>query len=360
MYSLKTKYKVSWRKHTLYFKKPSGTSRGILKKKDSYFIILEDEQNLSKKYIGECGLLKGLSIDTRPDYEDKLTEICNRIEYFLQKDHLKELYEFPSIQFGLEMLALELAAENPHILFPSSFTNGTAKQAINGLIWMGDASFMKQQIREKLDNGFNCIKMKIGAIDFDTELALLKSIRKEFNAKEIQLRVDANGAFLPDKALEKLKRLAELELHSIEQPIKAGQWEEMAALCADTPLDIALDEELIGVFSEEKKIACLSTIKPQYIILKPSLIGGIAGSETWIKTAEALDIDWWATSALESNLGLNAIAQWTYTKNSTLHQGLGTGQLYTNNFDSPLKVASGYISYKPNMTWNLQNLWKDE
>lgn len=210
-------------------------------------------------------------------------------------------------------------------LFPSEFTKGNKSISINGLVWMGDKAFMKTQIEEKLKTGFTCIKMKIGAIDFKTELNLLKSIRKEFSSKEIELRVDANGAFGSDEALEKLKQLSELDLHSIEQPIKQGQLEEMAKLCDVTPLPIALDEELIGVFSTEEKKQVLDIVNPQYIILKPSLIGGFKGSDTWIELAEKKDINWWITSALESNIGLNAIAQYTFSLQNNLPQGLGTG-----------------------------------
>jgi L-alanine-DL-glutamate epimerase-like enolase superfamily enzyme len=217
---------------------------------------------------------------------------------------------------------------------------------------MGPEAFMKKQIMERIDNGFGCIKLKIGAIDFQTELDLLKSIRKEFSANDIELRVDANGAFKPNETLEKLKRLSEYQLHSIEQPIKQGQLEEMAKLCAKTPLPIALDEELIGVFSEEKKKNLLEVIQPQYIILKPTLIGGWSGSDSWIKLAEAQSIPWWITSALESNVGLNAIAQYTFTKKNKMPQGLGTGSLFTNNFDAPLQVKNGTLRYKNNLNWN--------
>src|SRR5690554_3461599 len=216
---------------------------------------------------------------------------------------------------------------------------------------MGDETFMKQQISEKIKQGFNCIKMKIGAIDFTSEIELLKSIRKNFSAAEIELRVDANGAFKPKEALEKLKVLSDLDLHSIEQPIKQGQWQEMARLCEETPLPIALDEELIGIFFEEEKNKLLETINPQFIILKPSLIGGFRGSDSWINLAEKHSAGWWITSALESNIGLNAISQYTFTKNSILPQGLGTGSLYTNNIESPLLVSKGTLNYNPNIKW---------
>lgn len=342
--------KAFFKKHILNFKRPSGTSRGVLKTKETYFLILKTEHAVG---IGECGLLRGLSVDDRPDYEEKLQWVCDNIDLG-EKELYKALTEFPSIQFGLETAFKSLKSENPFILFPSEFTRESASIPINGLVWMGDAQFMKDQISEKLKQGFTCIKMKIGAIDFKTELALLKSIRKEFRASEVELRVDANGAFSPNEALEKLKLLSDLGLHSIEQPIKQGQWQEMARLCEETPLDIALDEELIGIFQENQKKSLLNTIHPQYIILKPSLIGGLRGSDSWINLAEKQEIGWWITSALESNVGLNAISQYTFKKNSKLPQGLGTGSLYTNNIESPLKVLNGTLNYNKSISWNLE------
>jgi o-succinylbenzoate synthase len=340
--------KATYQKYILNFKQASGTSRGVLKTKETWFLILEKDGKIG---VGECGLFRGLSIDDVPQYEDILKWTCLNIHLGLQV-LLDELYKFPSIQFGLETAFASFESESTFELFPSEFTNGTDNIPINGLIWMGTESFMKQQIKDKIEAGFSCIKMKIGAIDFQTELQLLKSIRKEFSSKDIELRVDANGAFLPSEALEKLKKLSELDLHSIEQPLKQGQIEEMTDLCAKTPLPIALDEELIGVFSKEKKKVLLETIKPQYIILKPSLVGGFSGSKEWIYLAEKQKLGWWITSALESNVGLNAIAQWTFTLKSTLPQGLGTGSLFTNNFDSPLQVKNGTLQYEKNKTWN--------
>ncbi len=344
--------KASIQKYILNFKRPSGTSRGILKTKETWFLILKDEHNWG---IGECGILRGLSIDDRPDYEKKLQWVCDNI--YLGVDSLYEaLTEFPSIQIGVEMAFRSLNSENKFELFPSEFSKGEVNIPINGLIWMGDKAFMKQQISEKLKEGFTCIKMKIGAIDFNTEVELLKSLRKEFTASEIELRVDANGAFSSSEALEKLKRLSDFQLHSIEQPIKPKQWQEMARLCEDSPLSIALDEELIGVFSSEDKKQLLQTIQPQYIILKPSFIGGFKGSDEWISLAEKHNAGWWITSALESNVGLNAISQYTFTKNSKLPQGLGTGSLYTNNILSPLEVFNGCLTYKPNKPWDLKKI----
>ena len=340
--------KARYKKYTLNFKNPSGTSRGILRTKETWFIVLEEN---GKTGIGETGLFRGLSIDDVENYEEKLKWVVKNISKGLEY-LLKELFQFPSIQFGLEQAFLSLKSNSSFVLFPSEFTNKKESIPINGLVWMGDKKFMKMQIKEKLKSGFSCIKMKIGAIDFEAEIALLKSIRKEFSSKEIELRVDANGAFKPNEALEKLSTLSELDLHSIEQPIKQGQINEMAELCAKTPLPIALDEDLIGVFSSKEKKKIITTINPQYIILKPSLIGGFAGSTEWINLAEQNNCGWWITSALESNIGLNAIAQFTYTLKSKLPQGLGTGGLFTNNLKSPLEVKNGALQYNPEQIWD--------
>lgn len=344
--------KATYKKYTLNFKTPSGTSRGVMRTKETWFLTIKDG---NKTGIGECGLLHGLSIDDRPDYEDKLNWECQNIHQG-EENLYKALEEFPSIQIGLEMAFLSLKAKSPFEIFPSKFTEGKASIPINGLVWMGDKAFMSKQIKEKIESGFSCIKMKIGAIDFETEIELLQSVRSEFSVNDIELRVDANGAFSTTEALEKLKRLSELEIHSIEQPIKAGYWDEMALLCEKTPLPIALDEELIGVFDAGHKKKLLQTIQPQYIILKPSLIGGFRGSDSWIELAENQNCGWWITSALESNIGLNAIAQYTFTKNSKLPQGLGTGSLFTNNIHAPLKVSNGQLSYQADSEWNLKEL----
>ncbi|RAV28686.1 o-succinylbenzoate synthase [Sinomicrobium soli] len=342
--------KASYRKHILRFKRASGTSRGVLHEKETWFILLNDDNN-GKTGIGECGILRSLSVDDREDYEEKLRWACDHI-HLGEESLYAGLKEFPSIQFGLEQAFRSLRSEHPFLLHPSAFTAGRETIPINGLVWMGDKEFMAQQIREKLEQGFGCIKMKIGAIDFETELELLRSIRKEFSVGDIEIRVDANGAFTPGNALEKLQRLSGLGLHSIEQPIKQGQWEFMAGLCEKSPLPIALDEELIGIFEISEKQKLLQTINPQYIILKPSLIGGYRGSEAWIGLAEKQGTGWWITSALESNIGLNAIAQWTYTLHNPMPQGLGTGSLYTNNIESPLEVSAGTLRYGNKNQWN--------
>jgi len=342
--------KATYHKYNLNFKQPSGTSRGILKTKETWFIILSSEE---KRGVGECGILRGLSIDDRPDYKAQLNYTCKNINKGLAFLLAKNI-QFPSIQIGLEMAFKSLEAKDDFNLFPSKFTKNEDSIAINGLIWMGTEAFMKQQIRDKIEAGFKCIKLKIGAIDFETELSLLKDIRKEFSESDIEVRVDANGAFSPENALEKLKQLSDFKLHSIEQPIKQNQFKAMANLCEQTPLSIALDEELIGVFTTEKKIELLKAIKPQFIILKPSFIGGFKGTDEWITLAQQQDIGWWITSALESNVGLSAIAQYTYLKKNKMPQGLGTGSLFTNNFQSPLQVKNGTLQYNINKNnfWN--------
>ncbi len=340
--------KATYQKYVLQFKQPSGTSRGVMNVKETWFLLLEEN---GKKGIGECGLLRGLSIDDRPDYESKLQWVCENID--LGKDFLWEnLIAFPSIQFGIEMAFLSLESENPFVLFPSEFTKGSKNIPINGLIWMGNPDFMKQQIEAKLAEGFHCIKLKIGAINFEKELELLAGIRANYAPNQIEIRVDANGAFVSKDALLKLNQLAGFKLHSIEQPIAKNQHDRMSELCKSTPIPIALDEELIGVFSTEEKEALLQKIQPQYLILKPSFIGGFKGTQEWIALAEKYGIGWWITSALESNIGLNAIAQWTFMQNNQMPQGLGTGGLYTNNFDCPLEVVSGALCYNRN-AWDV-------
>jgi len=339
--------KATCHKYILNFKRPSGTSRGVMTEKETWFIILEKE---GKKGIGECGILRGLSIDDRPDYEEKLQWTCANIH--LGKNQLwEDLMEFPSIQFGVEMAFQSLKSESPFLLFPSEFINGKKSIPINGLVWMGEESFMKQQIEEKLADGFRCIKLKIGAIDFDKELQLLGYIRQHFTPEQVEIRVDANGAFATTLALDKITQLAGFKLHSIEQPIPKNNTDSMSELCKITPIPIALDEELIGVFSLEEKEELLQKIKPQYIILKPSFVGGFRGTKEWILLAEKYNIGWWITSALESNIGLNAIAQWTFLQHNLMPQGLGTGALYTNNFDCPLVVSEGQLWYKKEVDW---------
>lgn len=320
----------------LHFKQPAGTSRGTYTTRKVWYIYLSTTEYPERVGVGECAPLPKLSCDDLPDYEQILCNACRCLEQTGELD-TEALRDYPSILFGLET-ALRHYETQSWALWDTPFSRGETGIPINGLIWMGDFDRMLQQIEVKMQSGYRCIKLKIGAINFEEELALLKHIRAHYSAREIELRVDANGAFSPIDAMEKLNRLAELELHSIEQPIRAGQWEEMARLTADTPLPIALDEELIGCNTPEGKQDLLTSVRPQYIILKPSLHGGISGGNEWIAEAEKQHIGWWITSALESNIGLNAIAQWCATFRSPLPQGLGTGLLFTDNIEMPLEI----------------------
>ena len=342
--------KASCHKYLLNFKVPSGTSRGVMTEKETWFIVISEN---GKSGIGECGILRGLSADDRPDYEQKLKWVCDNID--LGETMLWEsLIEFPSIQFGVEMAFRSLHSENPFLLFPSEFTKGTKAIPINGLVWMGNQEFMKAQIEEKLADGFHCIKLKIGAIDFEKELDLLRFIRSNFTPEQIEIRVDANGGFSSNDALIKINQLSEFKLHSIEQPIQKNKHDRMAELCKSSPIPIALDEELIGVFSLSEKEQLIQKIQPQYLIFKPSFIGGFRGTSEWIALAEKYKIGWWITSALESNIGLNAIAQFTFELQNMMPQGLGTGGLFTNNFTAPLEVKNGELHYNPQINWEIQ------
>lgn len=328
-------YRIHIEPRTLHFKQPAGTSRGVYTTRRVWYLHLTSDSQPGREGIGECAPLPNLSCDDLPHYEQLLSSLCQEaaqsgIDY-------ERLRPYPSILFGLET-AFRHFERGTASLWDTPFSRGEQGIPINGLIWMGSYTQMLSQIEAKMQAGFRCIKLKIGAIHFEEELSLLKIIRRHFSAKEIELRVDANGAFSPAEALEKLKRLSELDLHSIEQPIRAGQWDSMARLSQLSPLPIALDEELIGVHSTSRKKELLETIHPQYIILKPSLHGGLRGSQEWIAAASQLGIGWWITSALESNIGLNAIAQWCATLHNPLPQGLGTGALFTDNIPMPLEV----------------------
>lgn len=344
--------KARYKKHTLQFKRPSGTSRGVLTQKDTYYIILQKEENALG--IGECSTLVDLSIDYRDDYEAKLADVCKHINDYIENTYSK-LIEWPSISFGVESALKDLENGGKRELFPSLFSQGKEGIYMNGLIWMGNFDYMQEQLEAKIEEGFRCIKIKIGGIKFEEELKLLSQLRAKFSADKIELRLDANGAFKYEDALSKLKELSAFDVHSIEQPIKQGQWDKMAIVCKNSPIPVALDEELIGTFTLAEKERLVSTIMPHYLILKPSLLGGFEASQQWIDIAEKNSIGWWATSALESNIGLNAIAQWVYTLKNKMPQGLGTGQLYTNNIDSPLVVEQAKLWYK-NSKWNIDDI----
>ena len=328
-------YRIHIEPRTLHFKQPAGTSRGVYTTRRVWYLHLTSDSQPGREGIGECAPLPNLSCDDLPHYEQLLSSLC--LEAAQSGIDYERLRPYPSILFGLET-AFRHFERGTASLWDTPFSRGEQGIPINGLIWMGSYTHMLAQIEAKMQAGFRCIKLKIGAIHFEEELSLLKMIRRHFSAKEIELRVDANGAFSPAEALEKLQRLSELDLHSIEQPIRAGQWDSMARLSQLSPLPIALDEELIGVHSTSRKKELLETIHPQYIILKPSLHGGLRGSQEWIAAASQLGIGWWITSALESNIGLNAIAQWCATLHNPLPQGLGTGALFTDNIPMPLEV----------------------
>lgn len=327
----------------LHFKRPAGTSRGSFSVRKSWYVLIKSEDG--RMGVGECAPLPGLSCDDIAGYEDILESACLALKQTHKIDYTR-FENYPSVLFGLET-ALRHFDQNSFCLWDTEFSRGNKGIPINGLIWMGSFDYMREQIEEKLQKGFRCVKLKIGAIDFDKELELLASIRKHYPAERIQLRVDANGAFGPNDALDKLKALSAYDIHSIEQPIRQGQRDKMYELCRNSPIPIALDEELIGVNQSQKKAELLDAIKPQYIILKPSLHGGIKGSEEWITLAENRGIDFWITSALESNIGLNAIAQWCSTYKSVMYQGLGTGLLFTDNVDLPLFLENDMLWFAP-------------
>ena len=337
---------VRFGKYTLDFKRPSGTSRGVLHQKETYFIEIIE---VGRRGIGECGLFHGLSHDDSPEFESQLAKVCDALQK--GEDVSTLCAGFPSIQMGVEMALLSFNSPTPFQLFDNEFGHGRQPIAINGLVWMGDLEFMRKQVFDKIKSGFDCIKIKIGALDFVVECQLLAEIRERYSAEEVTLRVDANGAFSVNEALKKLHQLAAFDIHSIEQPIAVGQHKAMADLCAKTPLPIALDEELIGVLKSTEKATLLERINPQYIILKPSLLGGFSASEEWIQLAKERKIGWWVTSALESNIGLNAVAQWTASLNIKMPQGLGTGSLFTNNIESPLVVSEGVLRYDNSLSW---------
>lgn len=335
----------------LQFRFEAGTSRGVLKTRDVYWIKAVSPENPEIIGWGEAAPLVKLSPDYREDYEPVLSEILEKLgkeswqmdeDWILNRVKRLVPFELPSIRFAIEMALLDWIQGGEKRFFPNPFRDQKTSIPINGLIWMGDRDFMLEQIDQKLSEGFDCIKMKIGAIDFEQELELLGHIRRQFSKDQIVLRVDANGAFSPQEALYKLNQLAEFDIHSIEQPIRAGQWDEMRRLCRETPVPIALDEELIG--SKDKEVL-LDTLHPQHIILKPTLVGGILETRKWINLAEERRIGWWMTSALESNIGLNAISQLASAYQPTIPQGLGTGKLYHNNLSSPLEIEKGHIRY---------------
>ena len=326
------------------FKEPGGTSRGVLLEKVSFYIVIYNESTPEIKGVGECSILPNLSPDDRPNLEEKLNWVAQNINSVKDEYH-SVLQEWPAIIFAVETAFLDLKNGGKRIYFDSPFLTGGFKIPINGLIWMGDIETMQKRIEDKIAEGFRCLKLKIGALEFEKELELIAEIRKNFSEKELEIRLDANGAFDINNVFNVLDKLSPFYIHSIEQPIKHGQWEEMKLVCEKSPIDIALDEELIGVNDIDLKKELIKKIKPQYIILKPSLHGGINGANEWISIAEQNSVKWWITSALESNVGLEAIAQWSASLKVDVPQGLGTGQVFANNIESNLKVENGMLFY---------------
>ena len=335
--------KITITSKLLHFLQPAGTSRGVYNTRLSFYLKLTSDEQPDVIGVGECATLPDLSCDAMPpnEYERKLRTFCDEYERTGVIDY-EAMRAYPSMLFGLETAVAQFNAKGSLNFFDTPFGRGEEGIPINGLVWMGTFEEMFERLEAKLKAGFRCVKLKIGAIDFDRELQLIRHIRSTFSRKDVELRVDANGGFTPEEALSRMEALVQYDIHSIEQPIKQHQWTEMARLCAATPLPIGLDEELIGVNERQKKIELLDTIRPQYIVLKPSLHGGMAGTEEWIQLARERNIGSWITSALESNVGLNAIAQLTasiYGTNIRHAQGLGTGQLFADNIEMPLKVV---------------------
>ncbi|MCW3126344.1 MAG: hypothetical protein JWO03_2002 [Bacteroidetes bacterium] len=346
---------ASYTPYQLHFRKPILTSRGGMSYKDGFYLTIEHN---GVRGIGECSYIKGLSIDDLHHYQEQLQSLCSSIaeiaeDYYTERKLPEGLVaSFPSIAFALETALLDLQHGGRHkIIADSAFYAGDQDIPINGLVWMGKEDEMQQQIEQKLADGYRCIKIKVGAIDFDAECRLLEGIRSRYTREQLEIRVDANGAFKDSNVRDKLTRLAAYDIHSIEQPIKPQQYLLMHQLSRENIIPIALDEELIGTHDKVFKVKLLETIRPQYIVLKPSLLGGMASCDEWIRIAEKLGISWWATSALEGNIGLNAIAQWAASKSETIVQGLGTGTLYTNNIPSPLYIENGHLKYDLKGKW---------
>lgn len=359
---------ASYTKKTFKFKFDAGTSRGVLKEKDAFFIFIYDEANKKTFGIGEAAPLKGLSEDDVDNFEEVIQHVIYNfnllgIEVFewninIIVNQLIEI-QFPSLRFAFETALYDYMNGGKRQIFANDFSVGKRSLPINGLIWMGEEAFMKEQIAKKLSEGYNTIKMKVGAIDFDAEVRILESMRTKFDENKLTLRVDANGAFDKQQAIGALKVYKKLKIHSIEQPIKAGQLDDMAELCQLNILPIALDEELIGVHDYVRSKQLLKQIRPQFIILKPTLVGGFQACREWIDAANQFEIGWWATSALESNIGLNAVAQFTAEYQNLLPQGLGTGQLYEENIESPLLIEDGNLTVDVTKVWQTDNFFDD-
>ena len=342
---------ASYIRHPLQFVRPAGTSRGYLEQKPCLYIRLSDTEGNTG--LGEVSFIPGLSMESQDDLEIQVDHICKLISRG-EMDPLQQLPALPGVQFALETAVRDMETGGKLLLHPSEFTRGMAGIPTNGLIWMGPRDFMISQIREKMNLGFRVLKLKVGALDFEEEMEVIRWIRSEFSGADLEIRLDANGAWSAGEALEKMGVLARSVIHSIEQPIAPGQPEDLAELCRHAAIPVALDEELIGMADPLKRRGLLEAVRPAYIILKPGILGGFSITGHWIELAESMDIGWWITSALESNLGLNAIAQWTWQKGISRPQGLGTGALYTNNIRSPLEMRGEQLWYRPGTLWGLK------
>lgn len=340
--------------YDLIFSRPARTSRNVMNTRKVWYLFVSSPENPAVSGIGECAPLEGLSAEKEADVRNVLQQLCTGS--IPVSPLAPELIAFPSVRFAVETALLDLANGGRRILFPEFSQNMSKVIPINGLVWMNDAGKMLQEALQKIDNGYACIKLKIGGLPFEDELFVLNELRKKYHPSLLQIRLDANGAFSPGIVMERLRKLVEFSIHSIEQPVRRGQWETMAEVCAVSPIPVALDEELIGIHHKDEMGRMLELIKPQYIILKPSLHGGFMGMDQWIASADNSGIRWWVTSALESNIGLNAIAQWVSRKGDLIPQGLGTGGLYTNNVQSPWTADAGYLKFTDADNWDLSNV----
>lgn len=344
--------RADWKEITLTPRFPLGTSKGVIEARTVWYLIAWDDQRPEVRGIGEAALFPGHSKEFPANVRTKLLELRADTSNWQQRLHA-DLVAVPSVRFAVEQCLRDLAASGSKVLFPSEFTLGREGIPINGLVWMGDKATMRERIQAQIGAGNRCVKMKIGALRIEDELDLIADVRRRFSPQELALRVDANGAFTHANIMPVLERLATLGVESIEQPLAPGLYESMTEVCANSPVPIALDEDLIGLNFTAAKADLLDHVRPQYIVIKPSLVGGWASAQDWIDLARARGIGWWITSALESSIGLNAIAQWTATLGVRIPQGLGTGQVYTDNIPSPLAVQAGALYYRPEMAWDL-------
>lgn len=347
--------RATWQEHSLTPRFPLGTSKGVIAERTVWYLLAWDPDRPQQRGIGEVALFPGHSKEFPADVRTKLHELCKDTSNWTERLS-GDLVHVPSVRFAVEQCLKDLSVSGSKVMFPTAFTLGREGIPINGLVWMGDKEAMRERIQAQIQGGSRCIKMKIGAIGIEDELELLAEVRSTFPASDLALRVDANGAFTHGNAWPVLERLAELEVESIEQPLAAGLYESMAELCARTPIPIALDEDLIGMNTWALKKDLLDMVRPQHIVIKPSMVGGWAAAQEWIELAEERQVGWWITSALESSIGLNAIAQWTATLNVKIPQGLGTGSVYTDNIPSPLQLRNAKLHYRPEVAWDLERL----